>query len=130
MINAMKSQRMLWVFCILLDIFSTEAIAQDAVTEDVRCAVVGIKISTMTGTAPQKSGVLLATYYFGRLDGQGLSAREIERRILAEANRMTDVDFVAEVQRCGAVLAEKGDQITQIEKALVSGAKAVIPPRK
>jgi len=99
--------------------------AQEAVNiADIRCVIVGMKLAGATNSPDQSRGFLLTLYYIGRLDGR-VPKLDIEHLIIEETRKMTDADYVSEEKRCGAGLAEKGQQITVIGKHLVeSGKKA------
>jgi hypothetical protein len=99
--------------------------AQEAVNiADVRCVVVGMKLAGTANSSDQSRGLLLTLYYIGRLDGRSPKL-DIEHLIIEETRRMADADYASEERRCGAALAEKGHQITEIGKHLVeSGKKA------
>jgi hypothetical protein len=91
---------------------------------DIRCVVVGMKLAGATSSPDQSRGFLLTLYYIGRLDGR-VPKLDIERLIIEETRMMADSDYASEEKRCGAGLAEKGQQITEIGKHLVeSGKKA------
>lgn len=99
--------------------------AQEAVNiSDIRCVVVGMKMAGATNSSDQSRGFLLTLYYIGRLDGRRPQL-DIEHLLIEETRKMTDADYASEEKRCGARLAVKGQQITEIGKHLVdSGKKA------
>jgi hypothetical protein len=97
--------------------------AQEAVNiADIRCVVVGMKLAAATSSPDQSRGFLLTLYYIGRLDGR-LPKLDIEHLIIEETRKMADADYASEEKRCGAGLAEKGRQITEIGKHLVESGK-------
>lgn len=109
----------------VLALMATSVGAQDAVTiSDIRCVVVGMRLSGMANSPQQPRGILLTLYYIGRLDGRS-SKLDIEHLIIEETRRMADADYPSEEKRCDSGLVEKGQQITDIGKHLIeSGKKA------
>jgi hypothetical protein len=108
----------------ILGLMATAAVAQDSATiADVRCVVVGMQIAGAATSPQQSRGVFMTLYYIGRLDGR-TPKLDIERLIVAEANRMTSTDYASEGQRCEAGLTEKGQQITQIGRDMTGVGKA------
>ncbi len=99
--------------------------AQEVVNiADIRCVVVGMKLVGAANSPDQSRGFLLTLYYIGRLDGRSPKL-DIEHLLIEETRKMTDADYASEERRCGARLAEKGQQITEIGKHLVESGKKV-----
>lgn len=99
--------------------------AQEAVNiADIRCVVVGMKLTGAPNSPEQSRGFLLTLYYIGRLDGRSPKL-DIEHLIIEETRRMADADYVSEEKRCGGALVVKGQQITEIGKHLVESGKKV-----
>lgn len=97
--------------------------AQEAVNvADIRCVVVGMKLTGAPSSPDQSRGFLLTLYYIGRLDGRSPKL-DIERMIIEETRKMADADYASEARRCGGALVEKGQQITEIGKHLVETGK-------
>jgi hypothetical protein len=107
----------------ILSLASMRICAQEAVNiADIRCVVVGLKMTAAANTPDQSKGFLLTLYYLGRLDGRAPKL-EIENLLIGERGRMTSSDDASEAKRCGAGLMEKGEQITKIGKDLVESEK-------
>jgi hypothetical protein len=102
---------------------SVRAEAQEAVNiADIRCVVVGMKLSEMVNSPDQSRGILLTLYYIGRLDGR-VPQLDIENLLIEENSKMTSSDYASEAKRCGTGLAEKGQQITKVGKDLIERGK-------
>jgi hypothetical protein len=82
--------------------------------EDIRCIVVAMQLSVSNDAAQRTGGNMLAMYYAGRLDNY--SSKALEDAIYKEAAAMTPDVFKAEAGRCGTMLMEKGQVLTQIGK--------------
>ena len=98
------------------------------VLSDVRCVVVGMRMVAY-GTPQQRgAGMLLAMYYFGRLDGRapGFGA---DRLIEDEARKMGAAEYRANAARCGKALTVKGKEIERIGAALSRKAQAGVAPK-
>jgi hypothetical protein len=121
----MHMRKKLGILGSMLGLVAARAIAQDAVIiADVRCVVVGMQIAGAAASPQQSRGIFMTLYYLGRLDGRGVKA-DVEELIVAEASKMTSVDYALETKRCEAGLTEKGQQITQIGKDLIERGKAM-----
>jgi hypothetical protein len=84
---------------------------------DVRCVAVAFRISELPAPVQKSSGLLMAVYYLGRLDGRA-PERDIEDLIFEQITKMTNEDYRAEAVRCGNTLTEKGRKITQMGENL------------
>lgn len=84
---------------------------------DADCVVVGMRIVQMTEPQQRTAGLLLATYYLGRLDVR-LPAADSERLIESEARKMTVAEFRANATRCGKVLTLRGQELQKIDDDL------------
>lgn len=84
---------------------------------DVRCVVVGMRMIEMATTQQRGAGMMLAVYYFGRLDGY-TSRTDIDSLIEREARKMTVAEFRANATRCGKALTAKGQEIAKIGENL------------
>ena len=116
-------KRGLSMFVATLGLASMRIGAQEAVNiTDIRCVVVGMKLAGATSPPDRSRGFLLTLYYIGRLDGRAPKL-DIEHLIIEETRKMADADYASEEKRCGAGLAEKGRQITEIGKHLVESEK-------
>jgi hypothetical protein len=111
---------LLIVFVGLLLFLSTQVRAQDTETiADVHCIIVGLRFSGMEDPNQRTAGSMLSIYYIGRLDGR-VRELDLEELIVKEAGTMTNRDlFAAEAKRCGATLAARGKEITQLGKDIV-----------
>lgn len=102
-----------------------QAMAQDADTiADVRCVAVGIRSAELPDSRQKSTGLLMALYFIGRLDGRDPKL-DLEALLAAQLSKMTAADFTAEATRCGNSLATKGAQITRVGQDLLKqlGAK-------
>jgi hypothetical protein len=88
---------------------------------DIRCLMVGMRLSSFSDAAQRTGGNMLAIYYFGRLEK--FSAQQLEDAILKESLTIRSEDFQAESSRCGKILMEKGQVITKIGDDLVRRGK-------
>lgn len=96
-----------------------QASAQDVETiADVRCLVVGFKLAENVDAALRSAGMMLSIYYIGRLDGR-VPSLDIEDLLIKEVTTMTPTDYGSEAKRCGASLADKGQEITRIGKDMI-----------
>jgi hypothetical protein len=89
--------------------------------EDIRCVIVAMQISVTTDTNQRTGGNMLAMYYVGRLDKY--PAKVIEDAIFKELPAMTPDLFKTEAGRCGKILMEKGQVLTQIGNSISQRAK-------
>jgi hypothetical protein len=89
--------------------------------EDIRCVIVAMQISVTTDTNQRTGGNMLAMYYVGRLDKY--PAKVIEDAIFKELPAMTPDLFKTEADRCGRILMEKGQVLTQIGNSISQRAK-------
>ena len=108
-----------------LTIVPLQVMAQDADTvADVRCVAVGIRSAELPDSRQKSTGLLMALYFIGRLDGRNPKV-ELEALLAAQVAKMTAADFAAEATRCGQSLASKGAQITKVGQDLLKqlGAK-------
>lgn len=80
---------------------------------DVDCVVVGLRMVQMTEPQQRTTGLLLATYYLGRLD-ERLPDADSERLIESEAGKMTVAEFRANATRCGEALTLKGRELQKL----------------
>ena len=110
----------------ILTLSSLQARAQDAETiGDVRCLIVGMKISGMADSTQQSAGLMLSMYYIGRLDGR-VPQLDIEDLMIREISTMTTADYGSEAKRCGASLTNKGQEITRIGKDMIERGKKML----
>jgi hypothetical protein len=107
---------------------------------DIRCLMIGMRMSAVADPNQRTGGNMLAIYYFGRLEK--FSPKQLEEAILKESLSVKPEDFLADSSRCGKILMEKGHVITQIGDDLVrrgqeaqqkkpaapAVAPAVVPP--
>jgi hypothetical protein len=97
-----------------MSMLSATSEAQDVATIlDVRCMIVGMKISAAQNTTQQSQGILLSWYYIGRLDGR-VPKLDMKQLVIQETGKMTTSDYASEARRCGAELAERGRQVMQL----------------
>jgi hypothetical protein len=118
------------IACIVLVAgFCGEAYASDSETSaDVRCVVVGLRMANMTAQQSRAAGIVMATYYLGRL-GSRSSHAEIEQLIESEAQKMTSEEFQTNVTRCGRALAAEGQEIQKITADLLRKGRGEAPEK-
>jgi hypothetical protein len=110
-----------------LGLAATRVEAQDAATiADIRCVIIGVRLSEMANPTQQSKGLLLSLYYLGRLDGRSPKL-DIEHLLLDEFRTMAGTDYASEGKRCGVGLTEKGQQLVEIGNHL---REAKIPDRQ
>lgn len=80
---------------------------------DARCVVVGLRLASMAEPQSHAAGVVMATYYLGRL-GVRSSSTESEQLVEAEARRMKSVEFQSELGRCEQNLVTEGQEIQKM----------------
>jgi hypothetical protein len=88
---------------------------------DIRCVIVAMQISISTDAAQKAGGNMLAMYYVGRLDQY--PGKAIEDAIFKELPAMTPDFFKSEADRCGRILMEKGQVLTQIGNSITQRAQ-------
>lgn len=97
---------------------TTGAHAADAKSiADVRCLIVGARLSASSDSDQRSRAALLMIYYLGRLDGRS-PVLDLEKIIETEASKMTTEDFRNEMRRCGDEFALKGKRLTAIGREL------------
>ena len=89
--------------------------------EDIRCVIVAMQLSVTTDTNQRTGGNMLAMYYVGRLDKY--PAKVIEEAIFKELPAMTPDLFKTEAGRCGRILMEKAQVLTQIGTSVTQRAQ-------
>jgi hypothetical protein len=96
----------------------TKLLAQNADNiADIRCVAVALRLAELPAAAQKSSGLLMAIYYLGRIDGRAPTL-DIEELIFEQISKMTGADYSAEATRCGKDLIEKGQKITQLGQDL------------
>jgi hypothetical protein len=117
----MQFSRTLTGSLLLAALFSTAHAQEAPPPADVRCLMVGMRMSTFTDPEQRTGGNMLTFYYFGRLEK--FSAKAIEDAIIREAAAVTPSDFQADASRCGKTLMDKRDALTQIGGDLAKRAQ-------
>jgi hypothetical protein len=79
---------------------------------DLRCLLVGMRLSTVTDPQQKSAGLMLTSYFYARLEQT--ATKELEDDLAKEAFDMSPSDFKFELGRCSGILKEKG----QVIKAL------------
>jgi hypothetical protein len=123
--DSMSKKHWLPLLVAALTLVPFQAMAQDADTvADVRCVAVGIRSAELPDSRQKSTGLLMALYFIGRLDGRDPKL-DLEALLAAQLSKMTAADFTAEATRCGNSLATKGAQITRVGQDLLKqlGAK-------
>lgn len=109
-----------FVVLAVLPISRTHAADRQTVA-DVHCVVVAMHMATLSTPRQRSAGVMIATYYLGRLDGRSPHL-DIERLIEEEAKKMTPTQLQSDAVRCGRALREKGQEMVRISADLSKGA--------
>jgi hypothetical protein len=86
-------------------------------TADVRCVIVGARLSESTESNQRITAGMLMIYYLGRLDGRSPGV-DLQRLIETELGKMTALDFQLEVKRCSDEFSAKGAVVTEIGRNL------------
>jgi hypothetical protein len=89
--------------------------------EDIRCVIVAMQISISDDPAQRTGGNMLAMYYVGRLNQY--PAKALEDAIFKQLPGITPDSFKSEADRCGRILMEKGQVLTQIGNSITRRAK-------
>lgn len=98
------------------------------VDADARCIVVAMHIASL-GTAVQRTaGMMIAMYYFGRLDDRAPHAN-VERLIENEAKKMTMAELRANAARCGKALRVESHEFASIGEDLARQAQGSAPSK-
>ena len=84
---------------------------------DVRCVVVGARLSESLDQTQKLSGEMLLAYFLGRVDGRSPNAN-LETLIEREAQKMTASVFANEAHRCSEEFSMRGAEIVRIGKDL------------
>ena len=102
--------------------------ADGQVDADARCIVVAMHIASL-GTAVQRTaGMMIAMYYFGRLDGRAPHA-DVERLIENEAKKMSMVELRENAARCGQALQVRSREFASIGEDLARQAQGSVPSK-
>jgi hypothetical protein len=121
----MSTPRWLPLLVAALTLVPLRAMATDPDTiADARCVAVGIRAAELPDSHQKSTGLLMALYFIGRLDGRDPKI-DLEAVLSEQLSKMSAADFTAEATRCGASLTTKGAQITQVGQDLLKqlGAK-------
>jgi hypothetical protein len=95
---------------------------------DIRCVVVGMRLTGMVNSPQHSAGMALVLYYTGRLDGR-VPKLDIEDLLIKEISKMTNADYDSEAKRCEGGLTERGQSIAQIGKDMIErGQKMAAEP--
>lgn len=117
----MSSKGWLFAFGVALASVPFQIMAQDAdITADVRCVAVGLRAGELPDSRQKSTGLLMALYFIGRLDGRNPKL-DLQTLVIAQLAKMSSADFDSEAVRCGNDLTTKGQQITKIGQALQLG---------
>jgi hypothetical protein len=94
---------------------------------DIRCVIVGMRLSATSDSQMQSRGIFMTLYYMGRLRGRTPNI-EIEAPLVKEAKKMGAGEFPPEEKRCVTDLAQAGELLTQIGKDLIENQFKVASP--
>jgi hypothetical protein len=95
----------------------TLASAQAAITDDVNCVAVALKLAGDSNPDIAQAGTLSAFYFAGRVEGRDPRADVMELAAMALA-RMSPTEIQANAARCGKQLEAKGAEWTAKSKDL------------
>lgn len=88
--------------------------AQPAETlADVQCLVVGSRLAASPDQRVKLSGMMLAIYFLGRIDGRSPTV-DLQGLMVQQVKKMSVADLKNAAVRCGAVLSSRGAEITKI----------------
>jgi len=121
----MAKHHWLPVVLALLATAPPSAMAADPDTvADARCVAVGIRAAETPDSRQKSTGLLMALYFIGRLDGRDPKL-DLEALLSEQLAKMTAADFETEGTRCGNYLGSKGAEITRVGQDLLKqlGAK-------
>jgi|HubBroStandDraft_5_1064220.scaffolds.fasta_scaffold23435_4 hypothetical protein len=114
----MRSSCLASLFLLTMLVSSAKSLAQNQEdVADVRCVAVALRMTEMPAAEQKSSGLMMALYYVGRLDGRAPNL-DIEELIIQQIGKMTNADYSSEAIRCGKSLSEKGQKMTQIGQKL------------
>lgn len=90
-------------------------------TADLHCMAIYSVLAAQPGQAA--SGALGVFYFLGKLEGRDAQTDWLERfhRFVAG---LTEADFSANTQRCGQILIDKGQALTELGQRLTSSTPA------
>jgi hypothetical protein len=117
-------------FTILLGLSATLLLTGQAIAQtpqkipspdDIRCLIIAMQLSVSNDPAQRTGGNMLAMYYVGRLDQY--PEKVLEDAVFKELPAMTQELFKYEAGRCGGILMEKGQVLTQIGKNITQRAQ-------
>ncbi|PWG02887.1 hypothetical protein [Sphingosinicella humi] len=97
------------------------ATPDEAALDDARCLIAIGQLTAAEDKTVQQAGQLGAQYYFGRLDGRGVS--DLEALLTQAAETMKPEELDSTIQRCGAVLQERGLALQAIGERMTAKAK-------
>ena len=81
--------------------------------DDVRCVVVGMRISSLADRDQRSAGLMTELFFLGGLDSI-VPRPDIRSLIVKVSEEMTTVEFKSEAVRCGKVLSEKGQELQDV----------------
>lgn len=91
--------------------------AQDAVTTDIRCTLVGFMMSNSDDPAIKSSSLLVSFYFLGRIDSRQPPV-DLEARIVEEVGKMSAEDLQAQALVCASMLTARGTSLTAMGQRL------------
>lgn len=94
----------------------------DAALEDARCLIAIGQLTAAEDETVQQAGQLGSQYYFGRLDGRGVP--DLEALLTEAAATMKPEELESTIQRCGAVIQERGLALQAIGERMTTQAAA------
>jgi hypothetical protein len=82
-------------------------------TPILRCLIATSLLGQSEDKALASAGTMGSLYWLGRLDSS-LSEDEIENRITAISDKLTQADIRLDLQRCGTEMQQRGDMMQRI----------------
>jgi hypothetical protein len=79
---------------------------------DMRCLLVGMRLSTATEPQQKSAGLMLTSYFYAKLDQT--PTKDLEEALAKEALDMSPSDFKFELGRCGGIFKDKAQAIKEI----------------
>jgi hypothetical protein len=113
---------LIWSLSFTTTTISTAGAQKVTESPDIRCVVVGSKITSSSDPALQSAGPLLVMYYLGRVDAM-YPTIDLENALVQVGSAMTAADIQSESIRCRTALVERAKVIEKIAKNLINRSK-------
>jgi hypothetical protein len=90
--------------------------------EDVRCIVVGARLSNSADPNQRAAGQMFLVYFLGRIDGRWPGA-DLEKLLKRETNSDILLETDAIAMKCGTQFSARGAYLDRIGKSLMRAVK-------